>query len=98
MFLDCRLEIEAQIVSKDPKKIEHTQLEAALYHLDPTDPSNARLVREETVGTFSNDHWVSVDTTNKRTRDAAWYGGLVKVTHHSVFPHTQAEDIGVCPL
>lgn len=79
MLPDCRVEIEVQIVSKNKDSIEGTHLEAALYQLDPEDPKNARLVRTETAGTHSNDHWVSVDTSNKTSFSEAWHGGLIKV-------------------
>lgn len=73
-----------QIVSKEKDRLGETRLEASLYQLDHTDPSGARLVREETVATFSDDHWVSVDTSNKTSYQAAWHGGLIKV---SLSPH-----------
>lgn len=81
----CRLEIECQVVAKDQKDISGIVLESALYHIDSEDPSGSVLVKESTVGTSSNDHWVSVDTSAKANFKEAWYGGLITVSSSSSF-------------
>ncbi len=88
----CRLEIECQIVAKDETDISGIQLETALYRLDNEDPSGAVLVKETTVKTSSNDHWVSVDTSAKINFKEAWYGGLINVSPFSsdILPEIQS--------
>ena len=81
----CRLEIECQVVAKDQKDIFGIVVESALYRVDSEDPSGAVLVKESTVGTSSNDHWVSVDTSAKANFKEAWYGGLITVSSSDSF-------------
>lgn len=78
-ILFCRLEVEVQTVAKDPASIKGSHLEAALYLQDPVESSGVRLVKEGRVGTVSDDHWVSVDTSAKPNFKEAWYGGQMKV-------------------
>lgn len=67
-------------MAKDQQDISGVQLEAALFKIDPEESSSgATLVKQETVGTSSNDHWVSVDTSAKANFKEAWYGGLIEV-------------------
>ena len=78
MYAD-RLEIECQVVAKDQQDISGVQLEASLHQLGSEDSSEATLVHQTTVGTKSDDHWVSVDTSAKANFKEAWYGGLIEV-------------------
>lgn len=86
-----RLEIECQIVSREQQNISGILLEAALYRLDAEEPSGAIMVKETTVGTLSNDHWVSVDTSAKVNFKEAWYGGLLEVLNWSRWGFTLNE-------
>ena len=68
-----------QFVARHKARISGTQLEAALFLLDREDPAGARIIKQATVGTFAEDHWVSADTATKTSRDDAWHGALIKV-------------------
>ena len=68
-----------QFVARDKARIAGTKLEAALFLLDREDPAGARLIKQATVATFAEDHWVSADTATKTSRDDAWHGALIKV-------------------
>ena len=80
MYMHCRLDIDVQLVTSHVGGFDDVRVRASLFQLDEAHPNGcSEVLPAVEVEVKDKNHWISLDTSTKRSHAEAGTGGLALV-------------------
>ena len=78
--MHCRLDIDVQLVTSHVGGFDNVRVRASLFQLDEAHPNGSlEVLPAVEVEVTDRNHWISLDTSTKRSHAEAGTGGLALV-------------------